>query len=279
LDSKEIKALVSLLDDPDREVFDHVKDKILSMGNEMIALLEKEWSKNLNPLVQNRIESLIYELQVEERTKRFMEWKNSYEQDLLKGLWLVSTIQYPEYELSELKREIEMLFLEVWQKYDINTKGRDTIAELNNILFQELKFSANTKNFHSPENSMLKSVLATKKGNPISLAMIYMILANKLKLPVFGVNLPNLFVLTYMDDQEQFYINVFNKGLIFTRTDIENYVDQLNLKRQDSFFSPCNNLEIIKRFLRNLIVSYDKNGQQDKKEEARNILLFLSDSP
>jgi regulator of sirC expression with transglutaminase-like and TPR domain len=277
LETSKLKALVSLLDDPDQDIYDQIKDKLLSIGGDVIPVLEKEWSKNLNPLVQNRIESLIYELQVEQRVKRFIDWKNSDDQDLLQGLWLVSTIQYPDYEFKDLKKEIEMLFLEVWQKYDISAKGRDAIAELNNILFHELKFGANTKNFHSPENSMLKSVLSSKKGNPISLAMVYMLIAGKLKLPIFGVNLPNLFVLTYMDDYEQFYINVFNKGLIFTKRDIESYVDQLNLNRQNSFFMPCNNLEIIKRFLRNLVVSYDKNGQPDKKEETRNILLFLSE--
>jgi regulator of sirC expression with transglutaminase-like and TPR domain len=277
LKKKEIKALVSLLDDPDWSVFEQVKDKILSLGNDIVQTLESEWGNNLNPLVQERIETLIYELQVEQRMARFMEWKNADEQDLIKGLWLVCTIQYPDYEYVELRKELDALFLEVWQKYDINAQGRNAVAELNQILFNELKFSANSKHFHSPENSMLKSVLVTKRGNPISLCMVYLIIAQRLKIPVQGVNLPNLFVLTYLDHEEQFYINAFNKGLIFTRKDIESYVTQLNLERKDIFFMPCNNLEIIQRFLRNLIVAYDKNGQPEKKEEVRNILLFLND--
>ncbi len=277
LKNTELKALISLLDDPDAEVYYHVKEKLLSIGNEVIETLEKEWGKNLNAIVQVRIEALIYELQVEQRTKRFVEWKESYDNDLLTGLWLVSTIQYPDYTLGDLKKEIELLFLEVWQKFDLEAKGRDAVAELNQIFFNEFKFGANTKNFHSPENSIIKSVLASKKGNPISLAMLYLLVANRLKLPIYGVNLPNFFVLTYMDDNEQFYINVFNRGLIFTRRDIESYVDQLNIERKDAYFNPCGNLEIIKRFLRNLMVSYEKNGQNDKKEEVRNLLLFIAD--
>lgn len=277
LKKNELKALILLLDDPDHFVYSHIKEEFLALGSDIIEVLEKEWSKSLDPLVQERIESLIYELQVEERLKRFIDWKKSDEQDLLRGLWLISTIQYPDYEFADLKKELEFLFLEVWQKYDISSKGRDSIAELNAILFAELKFGANTKNFHSPENSMLKSVLASKKGNPISLAMVYLLIANKLKLPVFGVNLPNLFVLTYIDDHEQFYINVFNRGLVFTKKDIESYVDQLNLERKAIYFDPCNAFEIVKRFLRNLMVSYEKNGQEDKKEEVRNILIYLND--
>lgn len=273
----QIKALISLLDDSDREIFDHVEDTLLSLGFDVVPLLESEWESNMNPLVQNRIENLISQLQINQRVERFIDWKQNEEADLLKGLWLISTIQYPEYELSDLRREVEHLFLEVWQQYDITMKGRDAVAELNHALFGKIKFGANTKNFHSPENSMIKSVIATRKGNPISLSMIYLLMARKLKLPLFGVNLPNLFVLSYMDDQDQFYINVFNKGLVFVKKDIESYVDQLNLAREDAYFLPCSNLEIIKRFLRNLIVAYDKNGQTDKKEEVRNLLMVLND--
>jgi regulator of sirC expression with transglutaminase-like and TPR domain len=277
LKKTELKALISLLDDPDHEIFSHVKEKLISYGNEVVDVLEKEWSKNLNPIVQERIEGLIYELQVEQRTRLFVEWKESKEQDLMTGLWLISTIQYPDYLFADLKKEIELLFLEVWQKIDINLKGREAISEFNEIFFGEMKFGANTKNFHSPENSIIKSVLASRKGNPISLAMVYLMIGKKLKIPVFGVNLPNLFVLTYIDDHEQFYINIFNKGLVFLKKDIESYIQQLNLSYQDSYFNPCTNLDIIKRFLRNVMVSYEKNGQNDKKEEVRNLLLYLND--
>lgn len=273
----QIKALVSLLDDTDEEIYHHVSEQLLSLGEGAVEILEREWESNLNPLVQTRIENLISRLQEEIRAARFVDWRRTEDHDLIYGLWLISTIQYPEYEYEELIKDIEKLFLEVWQRYDISAQGRDSIAELNDVLFRELKFGANTKNFHSPENSMIKSVLQTKKGNPISLAMIYLILGRKLKIPLSGVNLPNLFVLTYIDDLDQFYINVFNKGLIFTKKDIESYVDQLSLERKETFFSPCSNLEIIKRFLRNLIVAYDKNGQHDKKEQARDILMILND--
>ena len=77
----------------------------------------------------------------------------------------------------------------------------------------------------------------------------------KLKLPVQGVNLPNLFILTYKDAQTQFYINAFNRGLIFSKQDIENYINELHLVPQSSFFEACTSLEIIRRALRNLVIT------------------------
>ena len=53
----------------------------------------------------------------------------------------------------------------------------------------------------------LNVVLETKKGNPISLCVIYLLIARKLKLPVFGVNLPNMFMLLFRNEQQEFYIN------------------------------------------------------------------------
>jgi len=149
---------------------------------------------------------------------------------------------------------------------------------VNSVLFGKLKFGANTKNFHSPGNSMINVVLESRKGNPITLCVIYMLVAQKLKLPVQGVNLPNLFILTYKDSHNnQFYINAFNRGLIFSRQDIENYISELHLVPQNSFFEPCDNLEIIRRALRNLIMSFEKMGEHAKAEEVKLLLIEISE--
>ena len=102
-----------------------------------------------------------------------------------------------------------------------------------------------------------------------------MLIAQKLGLPVFGVNLPNLFICTYKTDDQQFYINAFNKGLIFSRSDIENYVQQLHLNPMDIFFEPCSNGDIVRRILRNLIVSFEKMGEHHKSDEVKQLLQSI----
>jgi regulator of sirC expression with transglutaminase-like and TPR domain len=179
--------------------------------------------------------------------------------------------------LETLKQELEQIYYEAWLEFKPDLYAYDQVKVLNGVLFNKLRFTANTKNFHSPGNSMINVVLETRKGNPISLCVIYMMVAQKLKLPVHGVNLPNLFVLTYKDNTNQFYINAFNKGLIFSRQDIENYIHELRLTPQPSFFEPCSNLEIIRRVLRNLIMSFDKMGEHGKAEEVKEVLLIISD--
>jgi len=273
----ELKALVSLLDDDDKQVSAHVEEKILSLGTKAIPFLEKEWESNLNPSVQTRIEELIHTLQYELVKERLKEWYASPDQDLLTGMWIIATYQYPDIELEKLRQDLEQIYYETWLEYRPDLYAFDQVKVINSVIFNKLKFGANTKNFHSPGNSMINVVLETHKGNPITLCVIYLLVAQKLKLPVSGVNLPNLFILTYKDDNHQFYINAFNRGLIFSKQDIENYINELHLVPQNSFFEPCNNLEIIRRALRNLIMSFEKMGEHAKAEEVKILLVEISD--
>lgn len=279
LKETELKALVSLLDDEDAQIVSHVEEKIRSLGTQIIPFLEQEWETNFNPQVQRKIEELIHSLQYELLKERIKEWYESPEQDLLTGMWLVSTYQYPDLELIKLKQELEQIYYETWLEFKPDLYPFDQIKVVNSVLFNKLKFGANTKNFHSPGNSLINVVLETHKGNPITLCVIYLLVAQKLKMPIYGVNLPNLFVLTYKDEKHtQFYINAFNKGLIFSRQDIENYIAELHLNPQNSFFEPCNNLEIIRRVFRNLIMSFDKMGEHAKAEEVKELLLLIADA-
>lgn len=278
MEESEIKALISLLDDDDKQVVSHVEEKILSLGKVVIPFLEKEWETSFNPTLQSRIEEIIHVLQYDLLRSRLKDWHKGDEKDLLTGMWLVATYQYPDLELEKLRQELEQIYYETWLEFRPDLYPVDQIKVVNSVLFNKLKFGANTKNFHSPGNSMINVVLETRKGNPITLCVIYMLVAQKLKLPVQGVNLPNLFILTYKDDQNnQFYINAFNRGLIFSKQDIENYIHELHLVPQPSFFEPCSSLDILRRALRNLIMSFEKIGEHAKAEEVKVLLVEISD--
>ncbi|WP_025763806.1 transglutaminase-like domain-containing protein [Dyadobacter tibetensis] len=279
MNKNEIKALISLLDDEDLEVSEHVEGTILSLGGNIIPLLESEWERSFNPTVQHRIEELIHELQLATLMDRLQTWKNGGGVDLLEGMWIISTYLYPDQSLEELSASVDQLYYDIWTQFQDQMNPSDQIKRINSIFFGPMGFSANTKNFHSPSNSMVNVVLENRKGNPITLCVIYLLIARKLNLPLYGVNLPNLFVLTYKNDQVQFYINVFSRGIVFSKTDIDHYIAQLNIKPKDIFYQPCSNLEIIQRVLRNLLMSYEKTGEREKMTELENILRSTMDDP
>mgnify|MGYP006274853623 CR=1 FL=1 len=275
MNERKLKALVTLLEDDDTEVVTHVEQQIRSIGTSVIPFLEEQWETVFNPTIQRRIEDLIHDLQFELVQERLVNWKENNSEDLLSGLWLIATYQYPDLDYGELKEEIEQLFFLTWTEFKESLVPYDQIRILNSVIFDKFRFRANTKNFHSPANSMINAVLESKKGNPISLCAVYLMIAQKLKLPVYGVNLPNLFILTYKSEDTQFYINVFNRGLIFSREDIDNYIEHLQLTPQPTYYEPCDNLEIVNRFLRNLIISFEKVGDYHKSDEVKILLRKL----
>ncbi|MFN4147491.1 MAG: transglutaminase-like domain-containing protein [Runella sp.] len=276
--AQEIKALISLLDDDDREVAHLVEREIRQQGGKIIPFLETEWElAGFAPSLQRRIEELIHELQFDYTLERLTNWHQGGGIDLLEGLWIIATYQYPDVSLEKLRSDFEQLYYETWLEFKPGMHPIDQVRVLNHVFFNKLKFGANTKNFHAASNSMINIVLESKKGNPISLCCIYMLIAQKLNLPVYGVNLPNLFVLTYKQETAQFYINVFNKGLVFMRSDIEHYINQLNLKPNETFFQPCSNIDILKRVLRNLTLSFEKTGDSEKVKEVERMAMVLND--
>lgn len=278
MNNNELKALISLLDDEDQEVVSHVEQRIRQMGGQMIPLLESEWEGSFNPNLQKRIEEIIHDLQYESVLDRMRDWKNGGGMDLLEGLWIVATYQYPDLSLDKLREDVEQLFYDVWVDFKTDMHPDEQIKSMNMAFFSKLKFAPNTKHFHSPANSMINQVLESRRGNPITLCVLYMLIAKRLNLPVYGVNLPNLFVLTYKNSSGvQFYINVFNRGLVFTTKDIDQYIDQLNIKRLDTFYQPCTNVDIVRRVLRNLTLAFEKTGDSERVREVEQILNTVRD--
>ena len=125
----EIKALISLLDDEDAEIFNHVENKILSMGDEIIPFLESEWETNFSPTVQRRIEDLIHSVQFSNLKERLLTWKEEESDDLLRGMWVVSTYLYPDLSFEKLQSDIEQLYYEVWLEFGQSDDAIDQIKE------------------------------------------------------------------------------------------------------------------------------------------------------
>jgi regulator of sirC expression with transglutaminase-like and TPR domain len=278
MEVNEIKALVSLLEDEDPEIISHIEQKIISLGDVIIPFLEVEWESQFNPNVQKRIEDLIHLLQLSSLKTKLKEWKETEQENLLKGIFLIATYQYPDLDYKKIKKDVDKIYYEAWLSHRTYASPFDQVRNLNHIIFNKFGFTSNTQNFHAPGNSMINVVMETRRGNPIALCTIYMLVAQRLKMPIFGVNLPNLFVLTYKSEETQFYINAFNKGLVFSKSDIDNYIAQLRLKQDDKFYQPCSNPEIVQRILRNLIVAFERLGEPEKVEEVKSLLSMISDS-
>lgn len=273
-----IKAMVSLLDDTDNEVVQIVENQIKELGNVAVELLEKEWEQNgLNPVIQKKIENLVHQIQFQKLEKEILSWKNDGAYDLLTGLWLIAKYQYPDLEIDPLRKEIIKIKNEIWVRTQEKMHPADMVKVINHVLFDEQGFESNTKNFHSSSNSMFNLVLSQKKGNPVALCSLYILLAEKLDLPIYGVNLPNLFVLIFDYPGYKFYINAFNRGQIFVEKDIDEYLKQIKIEPEPKYYKACSNQDIVVRILTNLSFAFHKNGEKENQAEIDRLLEIFRD--
>ncbi len=276
MNREDLKAMISLLDDSDIEVVNIVENNIKNLGHEVIPILEKEWEKNgLNPVLQKKIEDLVHELHVSNLTADLESWKNNNHADLMTGLWLIAKYQYPDLKLETLNQEIKNIQMKIWVNTHEKMHPNDMVKILNEVIFEQLKFEPNIKNFHSPSNSMFNLVLSQKKGNPVALSCLFILLAQRLDLPIYGVNLPNLFVLIFDYPGYRFYLNPFNRGQVFLEKDIDDYLKQMNIEPNEKYYKSCSNIEIIKRILTNLSFAYQKIGEEDKQNEVNQFLKIF----
>lgn len=284
----EIKALIRLLDDPDSVVFDTVSSNLQKKGIEIIPELERAWETTLNEEVQSRLENIIQRIQTVYVKEKIAEWINREKPDLLEGAYYIAKSKYPELKFPEIENSIENIRKDAWLEINENLTALEKVKVLNHILFKTHKFSINHANLNDPQNNFLNYVLQTRKGNPVSLGILYLIIAQKLEIPVYGVNLPRNFILAYMDEYKQpetfdekteqhilFYINPFNRGAVLGRREIDFFLKQQKLKPKKNFYIPCSNVEIIQRLILNLIFAYDQSGNKAKANRYRELLNVI----
>ncbi|MCB0791840.1 MAG: hypothetical protein H6595_12255 [Flavobacteriales bacterium] len=279
----EIKALIDLIDDPDEDIYAHVRTRIVSIGRDIVPDLERAWEHHdLGDLFRNRIEDILHTIHLDAVRVRLKTWAAGGGEDLLEGALIVSRYRYPELDEQRIRARLSAIRQDIWLELNDHLTAFEKVRVFNHIFFQVHGFKGNKRNYHAPQNSFVNEVLDSRKGNPLSLAIIYQIIAEELDLPMRGVNLPNHFVLAYMDEDSVgggqdggqnvlFYVNAFSQGDILGRKEIDEFLQKLDLPKQDSFYTPCTNIDIVRRQLNNLQHSYEKLGDPERAEDLRGL--------
>ncbi|MFY7795595.1 MAG: transglutaminase-like domain-containing protein [Bacteroidia bacterium] len=287
MDVSTLKAMIRLLDDPDEAVVEALETRFMEEGEALIDDLEAIWLANEFPSVSSHIELLIKRIQKRGLHRRFKNWFEQEQPDLIEGWFLVTQVQYPGLKIDDVRRTLSDIKLDVWLMMGNVENDLDKIQILNHVFFDQQGFHGDNSQYHYTDNSFINRVLERKSGNPISLSVVYMTVAQSLGLPVFGVNLPQHFVVGFcqlkeglegvknlkivgVEDIEKtlFYINPYSKGQIFTKENVDAFLKVVNVSPQKQFYHPCGVKEIVKRMLRNLHFSYGEIQELEKQQEV-----------
>ena len=285
MEHPELKALISLLEDPDWSVYDIVKTRLIDMGDEILPILKNSWESNSNELFLERSSSIISQIQYNTTYNQLKDWIDKGASNLIEGAYLVAKYNFPDLEYDEVLNRVEKIKRDAWLQMNDNLTPLEQIRVLNHIIYNIHKFTRNNSDFYSPKNSYINQVLETKKGNPVSLAILYHAVGTKLGLPIYGVNLPKNFILAYVEELYgtsisanpkdkivSFYLNPYNNGAVLTKREIDYFLKQQRIKPLDDYYTPCDNETILQRLILNLIFSYEKQEEFSKVEELQKFL-------
>ncbi|HRO40769.1 MAG TPA: transglutaminase-like domain-containing protein [Flavobacteriales bacterium] len=287
MSENEIRALIALIDDPDEGIYDQVRERIIAIGGSLVPELEQAWELDgQGDLFRNRVEDLLHTIHLDITFNRLTAWRKAGADDLLEGALAVCRYRYAELDEQRVRARLAALRQDIWLELNDNLTAFEKVRVFNHIFYQVHGFKGNKRNYHAPQNSYINEVLETHKGNPLSLAIIYQVLAEDLDLPLRGVNLPNHFVLAYMDETGVaaselghagvlFYVNAFSQGDILGKAEIDEFLGKLEIPADESFYQPCTNLDIIRRLLNNLLNSYEKLNDPDRVEDLKYLLSAL----
>jgi regulator of sirC expression with transglutaminase-like and TPR domain len=176
--------------------------------------------------------------------------------DLLRAALMIARAEYPELKAEPYVARIEALARRVIVQVADYGDANDTIAALNRVLFDEEGFRGNRDDYYDSRNSFLNDVIDRKLGIPITLSVVYMEVAKRAGLPLFGVGMPGHFLLKHYDPEgRQVLIDVYSRGAIVSSGECQSKLDEIysgQIELQPEFLVAVSKRQILTRMLNNL---------------------------
>ncbi|WP_295854779.1 tetratricopeptide repeat protein [uncultured Xylophilus sp.] len=136
--------------------------------------------------------------------------QNDAELPLLEAVASLAQDEYPELDIQQVLGDVDQLLARIRRRLAADAPALQRLRMLNQFFFHELGFGGNVNDYYDPDNSYLNAVLRTRRGIPISLAVLWMELAQGLGLQVRGVSFPGHFLVKITLPKGQVVIDPFN---------------------------------------------------------------------
>lgn len=269
-----IDTLLALIDDRDEEVFFAVRDKLLETGPSILPVLEYALSSSTSLLHHERLELIINQLKLLKLVDKTASWINAEDKTLLDGWVLVSTIQHPTIAPDKIDLLIQKIVRDIWIELNDTLTSLEKVSVINHIFYELYNFELNTPDIYAPGNCLINNLLVSRKGNLISLATLYCIIAHKLNLPIHPIGIGQFLILGYYEPQISrevygenadpylFYISMEHKGAIIGAKELEYVVHENKESIENS--TPLSEGMLIKKLLLFLRQCYQLKGDEEK---------------
>ena len=257
-----IKALIQLLrEDEDRFVI--VREKLIEIGAPARPALREAVTEG-DPLISKRAAEVLEAIGLEEMDQAWRAYAQKEPRSLEEGVFLLARFHTPETPLDPHRRRLDQMAQALRERIGVERDPQRVIQAINHYLFHELRFSGNRLQYYLPENSYIHTLLDRERGIPISLSALFLCLAEKLRLPLYGVGLPGHFLVQWSDAQHEIYIDPFNQGQTLTREEIAANLAKGGMVLHQEHLQKVGARQILARMMRNLIDIYTQEEEMEK---------------
>lgn len=279
IDQSQITALFYLLEDPDNEVYLEIKKKLVSFGSELIPELENHWETSKSRFVQKRIESILQQIHFKALCGKLDFWANLESYDLLKGVLLACSYHFPKINSDNITFTVLNIKREITHNI-VSLPPRELILQFNKMFFSDYRFRVVNKEGVSPKNFFINHLISIRKGEVISVSLLYVILARELNIPVTLVNISNnRCLLAYFKQSNLynnysppaqkkqeilFFIDPTHQGNILSKTEVQRrFFKQNDLEWYQ--LRALNNKEMLILLFSNLKKYYENTNKQSNR--------------
>jgi regulator of sirC expression with transglutaminase-like and TPR domain len=191
---------------------------------------------------------------------------------------------YPDLDFSACQVEMDTLALKLRQRLSSDASHIQKLRMLNHFFFQELAFAGNINNYYDPDNSYLHRVITSRRGIPISLAVVYMELGQQIGLNMKGISFPGHFLMKLSVQSGDIVLDPMS-GASLSREELEERLEPY-LEQQEhgdelplaAYLRAAHPREILTRMLRNLKAIFtDAQRWQDVLEVQERLVILLPD--
>ena len=228
-------------------------------------------------LVAERLCDVIDEIHGRQLEESWRQWL--HRPDLEEGCFLLSRFTQPDVEIETYQGLLDAMAeeLQLLVKHERWPDG--VIRGMNHYLFSEKGFHGNTVHYYDPDNSYLCRVLDRRVGIPITLSVVYLLLARRLGLPITGIGMPSHFLVKCEASGRELFIDPFNEGQSLTKRECVNFLVNSGYGFKEHYLQPVTDQEILVRIMRNLLYIYGELKEQGRiRRLSRFVELIQPDS-
>ena len=263
LGNSERTALLSLLDDTSPAVRRALLARFNVLGPAAAPFLETI-ARGSNRVLARHATWFLDELKFSDPVAEFRGFIRSQNYELETGAMLLARTVAPRLNAGECCRQLEEIATRCRELIVEPSSTREKCRVINRVLFHEWGFHGNVENYTDPENSFLDKVLERRTGIPISLSIVYLLVAERLGVELAPVGLPGHFIVGCFADDLPFFIDAFDRGVFRDAEEIFDLLRANNITPKASDLAPTPIREVLCRSCRNLVNHYTAAGEPER---------------